>query len=308
MQPTNKILKPFLTVAEINSDFITIGITNKYRVSFPNDLNITDSNELYKYNYHLDKLGLLNEKNNYLDEAHSRTKSFLSLFSEKPSFCLKQIKDTKILILGVGGLGSRIALELASLNLDSITIVDPDILSFSNLQRMFYFERKDIGQRKVDLIKERCASISPETKITAVFEDSIDFVFKSNLILYDFIFITADAEDGTMAKHVGKKLKDSQIPHIIGAYWESKLIVGPLIDNKSETDLTEQYNKHRLKVPRKPKRDYIPPSIGHSNSIISGFMLNEMIKYITTKKSNLIDKQLQIDAIDLSFNLVDIHN
>lgn len=205
MEQTNRRLKPFLTVTEVNKDFVTVGVTSRYRVSFPNDLSIRHPNEICKYNPYLSKLGLLNEIETELEEASSRTASFLSLLSKKPTLCLDNIRQTNFLILGVGGLGSRIALELASLGVESLTIVDPDALSLSNLQRMFYFDAEDVGQKKVDLIKKRCHSISPNTAVSGIPKDSIDFVNQSNLIgLYDFIFVTADAEDGTMSKHVGK--------------------------------------------------------------------------------------------------------
>lgn len=70
----------------------------------------------------------------------------------------KNLENKEIIIIGAGGLGSSIAYALASSGIKSISVVDFDIVSFSNIQRQIMFNFNDEGKAKVDCfnkLKER---------------------------------------------------------------------------------------------------------------------------------------------------------
>lgn len=301
-----KYLKPFLTVAKISDEVVSIGMMENYRVDLKNSLKIKKTNEINKYFDYLEKLELLNDFEGQIEEHCSRTISFLSIFSNQPLSAYEKVINTHFLILGVGGLGSRIALELASFGVKELSIVDPDFLSTSNLQRMFFFNSKDLNNNKVNLIRKKARKINPKIKVNTFCEDSILFCKSKDLQKYDFIIVTADGDDGSISKDIGRELYNSQKPHILGGYWESKLIAGPIIDKLSKTDLCREWHKSNHKVSREPKRDFIPPSTGFSNSIVGGLLLNEVIKYLVGKTSTLLDKQYQLDVLTLKSQFINL--
>ena len=77
---------------------------------------------------------------------------------------VKKIKSSKVLILGMGGLGCPLAVYLASLGIGTIGIVDNDKVELSNLNRQIIFNSKDIGNYKVNVAKKKIKSIDKKNK------------------------------------------------------------------------------------------------------------------------------------------------
>jgi adenylyltransferase/sulfurtransferase len=76
--------------------------------------------------------------------------------------------DSHVLIVGLGGLGSPIALYLAAAGVGEITLVDDDVVDVSNLQRQISHHTQDVGRRKVDSAKDKLAAMNPDVKINVV--------------------------------------------------------------------------------------------------------------------------------------------
>lgn len=120
----------------------------------------------------IDKTNFLIEHEIYLtlvpddNEVTSRTTQFykqhLTLEQQK------QIRDSNVLVLGCGGIGSSIAWLLAGLGIRKMTIVDFDIVEASNLNRMFMFGKSDIGEKKVLAIKRKLQELYADLEITAM--------------------------------------------------------------------------------------------------------------------------------------------
>ena len=67
----------------------------------------------------------------------------------------KKVKKSKVLIIGMGGLGCPLSIYLARLGVGNIGFVDHDKVELSNLNRQIIFDTKDIGKNKVDVAKKR---------------------------------------------------------------------------------------------------------------------------------------------------------
>jgi len=73
----------------------------------------------------------------------------------------------KIGILGAGGIGSNVAVNLVRSGVSNIKIADFDKLDLSNLNRQFYFHDQ-IGRSKVEMLKENLERIAPDLKIEII--------------------------------------------------------------------------------------------------------------------------------------------
>ena len=75
----------------------------------------------------------------------------------------RKLKQAKVLIVGVGGLGSPIALYLAGAGVGCIGLVDDDVVSISNLQRQVLYSEKELGKPKAICAAERLSALNSET-------------------------------------------------------------------------------------------------------------------------------------------------
>ena len=77
----------------------------------------------------------------------------------------KKILNSKVLIVGMGGLGCPIAEFLTRSGIGSLGIVDHDLISLSNIHRQTLYDEKDLGKLKVKVAKKKLANINSKTKI-----------------------------------------------------------------------------------------------------------------------------------------------
>jgi len=77
----------------------------------------------------------------------------------------KKILNSRVLIIGMGGLGCPVAEFLTRSGVGSLGIVDHDLVSLSNIHRQTLYDEKDLGKFKVKIAKKKLANINPKTKI-----------------------------------------------------------------------------------------------------------------------------------------------
>ncbi|MFC2145378.1 ThiF family adenylyltransferase, partial [Actinomycetota bacterium] len=104
----------------------------------------------------------------------------------------ENILESKVLIIGAGGLGSPAAIYLAAAGVGTIGIVDNDVVDRTNLQRQVIHFTPDLGKLKVDSAREKIEQINPDVKVKIykkrVVADNILDLVKD----YDFIIDGTD--------------------------------------------------------------------------------------------------------------------
>ena len=107
---------------------------------------------------------------------------------------MERIAQKRVIIFGVGGVGSWCAESLVRSGISRLTIVDSDRVSVTNINRQLMATTKTVGQVKVDALKERLLSINPKAEITAlqqVFSEETAESFQ--LDTYDYIIDAIDS-------------------------------------------------------------------------------------------------------------------
>ena len=79
----------------------------------------------------------------------------------------QRLIDAHVLIVGAGGLGCPAALYLAASGVGQITVVDPDVVDLTNLQRQIAHTTSRIGQAKPDSLAHAMSEINPEVRVHA---------------------------------------------------------------------------------------------------------------------------------------------
>ncbi|MDC0454430.1 HesA/MoeB/ThiF family protein [Candidatus Pelagibacter sp.] len=85
----------------------------------------------------------------------------------------KKILNSRVLVIGMGGLGCPVAEFLTRSGIGSIGIVDHDLVSLSNIHRQTLYDEKDLGKSKVNVAQKKLQNINSKTKIT-IFNFKLD--------------------------------------------------------------------------------------------------------------------------------------
>ena len=206
---------------------------------------------------------------------------------------LEIIKNTKVLVIGVGGLGGYITSSLVRLGVKNLTIIDFDNFEASNLNRQIFSTQLNLNKSKVDVTKEKLLEINPNTNILTIHKKYDNSLNKS---IYDDIDIVFDGVDNIETKllieeHCSKYNK----PLIHGAIggWYGQL--GIILLNAHI--LKEIYKNKEQGIERELKSPTFTPGI------LGNMMVSEFIKFIL-KKDALINKILFIDLLEHQYQII----
>lgn len=104
-------------------------------------------------------------------ERYRRNVEFFSFSSAAPAYDLQlRLKQANVTVLGVGGLGTYVALALTALGVGNLHLVDDDVVELANLNRQVLYTVEDIGRPKVLAAADRLARVNPHVRITTAAE------------------------------------------------------------------------------------------------------------------------------------------
>ena len=213
----------------------------------------------------------------------------------------KKILSSKILIVGVGGLGCPAAENLVRAGIGTIGLIDDDIVNLSNIHRQSLFNSKDIKKPKVSVAAKKLKNINPLTKIkmyqSRLTKKNIDNIIKN----YDLII---DGSDNFDTKF------------LINDYcmkYEKKLVTGAIskfdghiftfdFKDKKTASLKNFYQEKEI------SDDILNCEfegvIGTTASIVGTTQANEALKMIMEIGQNLKNQILIIDLLNLNFRKI----
>ena len=126
-----------------------------------------------------------------MDDFFSRSEALLG------AEAMKALRTKRVIIFGVGGVGSWCAEALVRTGLTHLTIVDGDTVQPSNINRQLPATRATLGVPKVEALKERLLSINPDAEIEAVaeFYHDDDENLKSKILHHQYLIDAIDSVD-----------------------------------------------------------------------------------------------------------------
>jgi proteasome lid subunit RPN8/RPN11 len=105
----------------------------------------------------------------------------------------KIIRSLRIGIVGLGGTGSIVAHELAHLGAFDVTLIDPDLVETSNLNRLLGATPDDVGMAKVEVAKRSILAISRGAQVRALNADVMDEATARTLLACSIVFCCTDS-------------------------------------------------------------------------------------------------------------------
>jgi len=211
-----------------------------------------------------------------------------------------KLKQSKVCVVGVGGLGNPIVTRLAAMGVGKLRIVDRDVIELSNLHRQTMFNEDDVGQVKVETAAKKLRKLNPDIVVEELPISINDY---TALDVVDGCDVVVDALDSVDARYaLNKACIEKKIPFVTGA------AVG--VTGQSFTILPKESACYHCLFPSLDE-DSMPtcsiegvhPSI---LSIVGGIEVSEAVKIITGKEPSLKNKVLHVDLENLIFNFTKV--
>ncbi len=123
---------------------------------------------------------------------------------------IEKLEKSNVIIYGIGGVGSYTVEALARAGVGNLTLVDNDVITYSNINRQIHATTKTVGKNKVDVMKKRIQEINPNIKVR-VFENNEK---EEELITTDYSYVV-DAVDTIQTKiKLIEKANEMNVPII----------------------------------------------------------------------------------------------
>lgn len=126
---------------------------------------------------------------------------------------IQKLANSKVIVYGIGGVGSFVVEGLVRAGVENIILVDNDVIVSSNLNRQIHATISNIGKLKVDCMKERILSINPKVNVETYIPQDIEN--GEETLIDDTIDYVVDAVDTITTKlKLIQRAKDKRIPII----------------------------------------------------------------------------------------------
>jgi len=209
----------------------------------------------------------------------------------------KKIKAAKVLVIGVGGLGSPVSLYLAAAGVGTIGMVDFDVVDISNLQRQILFGVDQEGKSKLESAKGRLENLNPHTnyilhEVALSSENALDIIKDYDMVV--------DGTDNFPTRYL---VNDACVllskPNVYGSIYR--------FDGQVSVFNYEDGPCYRCLYPSPPPPGLVPSCaeggvLGVLPGIIGTLQANEALKMILGIGDLMVNRFLLFDALTMEFN------
>lgn len=208
----------------------------------------------------------------------------------------EKLLQSKVLVIGAGGLGCPALQYLAGAGVGFLGIADDDVVTLTNLHRQILFSVNDIGKNKAIIAKEKLQALNPEIKINAIVEKITTQNAWNFIAQYDYVL---DGTDNFSSRYL---INDACVllnkPLVIGAIAQYEGQVG-VLNVKDGNDVKINY---RDIFPQPPKQGEVincaeAGVLGVLPGIIGTMQATEIIKLITGIGKALINQLLTYNIL-----------
>lgn len=213
-----------------------------------------------------------------------------------------KLLNSKVLVIGAGGLASSTLLYLATSGIGKLGVVDNDVVSLSNLPRQILYAQGDVGKAKVDVAKKKLEYINPDTEVTTykmwLDKENAEDIIKD----YDIVLDCVDNfETKFLINDICRKLNKPFISAGVSDYKGQIMTV----TEKSKSDFKSLFSTLPVDIPQEEK-DKDQGVFSIAVGIISNIQCAETLKYLLGIGDLLIDKMLIVDSLKMEFQKFEI--
>lgn len=210
----------------------------------------------------------------------------------------QRLKAARVLVIGTGGLGCPASIYLAAAGVGHITLVDPDTVSVSNLQRQVLFGEADIGEPKVSVARGKLVTLNPHVTIEGLqlpfsTENAAELVAQHQLVIDGSDRFSTRFAANRACHEFGRTLVTGAISR-----WMGQVGVFASGPSKSQS-VEERLPCYQCLVPETPdeadtcEREGV---LGALAGVIGTMMAVEAVKALMTVGDQLVGRLLIYDA------------
>ncbi len=212
----------------------------------------------------------------------------------------RKLLEAKVLLIGVGGLGSPISMYLAGAGVGKLGIVDCDVVSLNNLPRQVLYTDNQIGLPKVFCAAERLRAMNPEIEIVPynlrITADNAREIFAD----YDII---VDGVDNFATRYLISDLcAEMKKPYVFGAIKGLEGMVSVLCGTDGATYRTLFPDEQEMLSMPHPGKEILGTTPGFCAMI----QATEVVKLICGFGDNLRNKLLTFNLMDYQVNVIEL--
>ncbi|HYM50656.1 MAG TPA: molybdopterin-synthase adenylyltransferase MoeB [Candidatus Limnocylindrales bacterium] len=207
-----------------------------------------------------------------------------------------KLLDSKVLIIGAGGLGSPSAYYLAAAGVGTIGIIDSDVVDASNLQRQILHNSKRIGEPKVDSAKQTLEDLNPDVKVIPIQAR----LTRENVIpLFNDYDLILDGSDNFATRYL---VNDASV------LLRKTVVHGSIFRFDGQVSVFKPFEGpcYRCVFPEPPPPELAPScdeagTLGILPGIVGLLEANEAVKLLLGIGEPLIGRLLMLDALTVEF-------
>jgi len=207
-----------------------------------------------------------------------------------------KLLDSRVLLLGAGGLGSPAALYLAAAGVGTIGIIDMDVVDASNLQRQILHSMDRVGERKVDSAKKTLTALNPDVDVVTY---DVRLGADNILNIIDGYDLIVDGTDNFPTRYL---VNDAALLKRI------PVVHGSIFRFEGQVTVFDPYNGpcYRCMIPEPPPAELAPSCaeagvLGVLPGIVGSIQAVEAIKMLLGIGDPLVGRLLAYDALEESF-------
>ncbi|PVX25576.1 MAG: 4-methyl-5(B-hydroxyethyl)-thiazole monophosphate biosynthesis protein [Candidatus Bathyarchaeum sp.] len=211
-----------------------------------------------------------------------------------------KLKRSKVCLLGVGGLGSPAAMQLAAMGVGHLRIVDRDVVDSTNLHRQHLYGIDDVGLPKVEAAAKRLRRLNPYIKVEPLTYSVNEHTIKE--LIHD-VDVVVDGLDGMSARYaVNRACVKLGVPYVFGAAITTTGNLSTIVPG--ETACLECFygNLDDKKLPKCGVVGVHPSVV----NVIASLEVSEAIRILTGREPRLVNKLLYFDLDELEFTEVQL--
>ena len=202
----------------------------------------------------------------------------------------ERLKQAKVLVAGMGGLGSPVSFYLAAAGIGTLRLIDSDIVELSNLNRQILHWTPDLGRKKVDSAEKKLKELNPDIALEAVCKT----ITADNIMELSAGFdMIVDAMDNLPTRFLLNRAAIAhRIPFFHGAVNGLEGRVMTIIPGESACLRC---------IYRGPIRQEKFPVVGVTPAVVGCIQATEVLKFIVKTGRLLTNRMLVYDGLNLEF-------